>query len=161
EIGENLRTDSDFLLQRPLREMRIVAGNNTVFRPQAWTRLMQVNEDTLTGFRDTPERVAHEGGAIAPRGPEEIPICTVRVHPHEHICLAGDVSTNQNSVRFRADVARIDNGPEITELGRYRSLGAAMNVLFVLQPVPDQLGNRDHPEAMASAKFLQMRHARH
>ena len=65
------------------------------------------------------------------------------------------------SVRFRADVARIENGAEIAEFGGEAAFGAPVHVMFVAQTVADQVGDRDHFQAVPRAEFAKLRHARH
>src|SRR6185312_5897306 len=75
--------------------------------------------------------------------------------------LAADIAAHEGEMRFRTEIAAVENGPKISERGGQHAFGASVHAVFVTQPEANQLGNRDHLQAMLRAEFMKLRDARH
>ena len=132
-----------------------------VFGVQAESGLVEVNQHAGTFLGDSFERAAHELLAIAAGRAEEVPVGAMRMHPNQHLFVIRNIAADQREVRLGADLACVENGAEFAEFSGDASCGAAVNVAFMPQAVADQVGHRDHFEAVLRAEFPKLRHARH
>ena len=132
EIGENLRADSDFMLRRRLRHIAVVADDPAVLGAQSQPCLMQVNEHARALLDDAlaASRAPSPGNRIA-TDPSQIAVGAMGMHADQHVLLAGDIAVDQSQVGFGADLARIENGAELAELGGDAAFGLAVNIVFV------------------------------
>ena len=150
EIRKDLGADSNFMLRGRVGEITVMAeaavmsDDLAMLRMQAESCLVQIYEYTGALFDDPFERAAHHLLTIAADRPEQVAVGAMRVHANEHVLTIRHLAVNQSHVRLRADLTRIEDGAEVAELGCNAAFGAPMDVVFMTQPVADQVGDRNH-----------------
>ena len=64
-------------------------------------------------------------------------------------------------MRIGAEVAGVENGPEVAKFGLNDAFGAAMDAVLMLQAVADEFGDGNHLQAVKQAELAELRHAGH
>src|SRR4029079_9565515 len=123
--------------------------------------LVQVDEYAKIFLRNALQRCPNELVAIAVKRSEDVPIHAPRVHPEEDVLPGFDLSPDQRHMYLPIAIAAIGDGAELPEFGLNATLGLAVDIALVLQAVADQLGHRDHLEAVGAAELRQLWHPRH
>ena len=81
--------------------------------------------------------------------------------PDEHVLGAVDIALDHRHVVFVVDQGAVADRGEVAELGRQRGGDDPLDQLLLAPPVGDQVGDRDHLQAVALAVGNQVRNARH
>src|SRR5207245_2483138 len=107
------------------------------------------------------EGAAHQPPAVATGRSEDVAKQAARVHAHQHALLSGDIAAHQGQVVFGVEVAGVGDAAEVAELGLDATFGLAAHETLVFHSVADNFSHRDHFEAVAETKLVQLRHAGH
>ena len=90
--------------------------------------------------------------AIAAPRAEHVTGQALRVHPHQDVAAvvlrAGDIAANQCDVLHLVIDAHVADGPKLAVAGGNSRLGDPFDVLLVLAPVLDQIGDGDQRQAV-------------
>jgi len=75
--------------------------------------------------------------------------------------VLGDLAVNERHVHFREDAAGVGDGAEIAELGAEAAFRLAVDEALGVEPVADEVCDRDHFQGVALAELFQLRDAGH
>src|SRR5579884_2241472 len=127
----------------------------------AGTALVQINEYAAIGLRDGLESRIDQLAAITILRMEDVAIEAMRMDAHQHVALGADIAMDQRKMQLAVNLALVTNGFEGTERGVHMTGGIAFDQLFRLGAIADEVGHRDHLEAVLPAEFDQLRNPRH
>ena len=103
--------------------------------------------------------------AVAAAGAEHVTGQALGVHPHQHVVAVavrpGDVAADQRDVLDVLVDAGVADRAELAVPGRDAGLGDALDVLLVLAPPLDQVGDRDQREVVLVGEDPQLVGLRH
>ena len=83
------------------------------------------------------------------------------MHADEHVLAVADVAAHQRDVRFAVELIVEGEDAEGAVLGGQRGRGHALHQPLGLHPVLNEVGDRDHQQAVLPRELRQLRHARH
>ena len=75
-----------------------------------------------------------------------------RVDAHQHVLAVADLAADQRDVRLVIDLVLERVDAEIAVLGRHLRGRDALDQRLVVHPVLDQIGDRDHQQAVLSSR---------
>ena len=99
--------------------------------------------------------------AIAPLGGEHVAGQAFGVHPDEDVVGAGHLAPHQGDVLGAVDHRLVGVGGEVAERRRDAGLRHPPHELLPLPAVADEVGDRDHDEAVLPGKAFELRQAGH
>src|SRR5262249_20170250 len=122
---------------------------------------MQVNQDAQTFFCDRLKGMPYKTAAVAGGGSEDVAVHAARMHAHQHSFGSCHFSAHQRQVILGVEIAGVSDSAKLSVFGLHAAFGYAPHELLVLEAIADDLGHRDHFQAVADAEVLQLRDARH
>src|SRR6266566_98775 len=159
EVEQNLRADA--VIPQVRLETELLVGRDGVValilelvrlelveEADAPPFLIEVHDHSRAHLRDHPHRAVQLPAAIAPGRAEDVARQALRVHPHQHLLLARDVAEYQRDVLRLIHVVAIADDAEFAEWRREAGFSDPMDEPLVLQPVGDELRDRDERETM-------------
>src|SRR5947209_17467564 len=157
QVRKDLSANAVLMLQTLLS----VRGGVTLMVAEPRPGLMQVHKDTRTVARNLLEGSPDGAVAIAVHRSEDIAQNAVRMHSHQNALAARDVAVHQREMLLWNNGAGVSDGPKIAELGVDPALVLAVNKTLGLKPISNQVGYRDHLEAVHFAKVDELRDPGH
>ena len=124
--------------------------------------LPQIHHHALSGGLDHAQGGLQLGAAVAAKRAEGVPRETFGMHPHQHRPLR----TFRFSLHDRHVLAAIEfvaktDRPEAAEGARHGGLRLPAHEAFGVEPVADQVGDRDQPQAVQAGVLQQLGKPRH
>src|SRR6267142_1478344 len=123
--------------------------------------LPHVHEDATPLGLDPGERLVELEAAIAPARVEHVPGQAFGMHPNEHGIVAGYGAHHQGERHAAVDRCVVGDRAELTELGRELGRRDSPDQLFLVDPILDEVADRDHLEAMRAGELVELRHPGH
>ena len=99
--------------------------------------------------------------AVAAQRAEHVTGEALAVHAHEHVVLAGHGAPDHGDVLLAVEERLVGVAGEVAPLGGDAGLGDAADELLVLAAVADEVGDRDHQQAVLVGEPLELGHAGH
>src|SRR5581483_9527384 len=120
-------------------------------------RLMKVDKRASSfGGNDTHGTFDH-GATVTASGTKNVPQYAMRMHADQYGLVPSQIAPNQCNVRFASlDFAFVSDYAKLAFRGSDHGLTHSMHITFVLHPVSNQLGNREHLEAVSLTELGQV-----
>src|SRR5215475_11365807 len=174
QIDQDLRADPTFVLNHALArdftiqlsalmemDFRQRAGRLRVVDGEAATGMMQVQKYAAILLGNQFQGFFDQFRTIARSGSEDVSRQAVRVNTNERRRGPLESAANQGDMLVLVYIARVRNHVKVAEPRRQSGLRHTPNVALVLHAITDQVCNREHIQVVLTAKFNQLRHARH
>ena len=97
--------------------------------------------------------------AVAAHRPEHVAGEALGVHADEHVLGTRDLAAHERDVLGAVEQRLEHVRGEVAVLGRDARLGDAAHQLLAVAPVADEVGDRDHEEAVLGGEALELRAA--
>lgn len=146
QIGEDLATKPD-LAQNALVAIVLVGTSFAMKNDPVWlyaainiesaAGVVEINECSMSGLSDLPERLLHKMVAIADRGSEDVSGEAVRMDADQHgVVTFIYLSLDEREMALSAvDFAFVCNGAEISIGSGEKAFGDSEDVALILKPV--------------------------
>ncbi len=138
-----------------------LVGAQLVEEADAAAFLVEVDDHPATRFGDQFHCPPQLHPAVAAQRVEDIAGETLRVHPHQHVALAGDIAVHQRDVFRPVDIVAIADDAEVTDNRGKPRVGDPVHQPLGPQPVGHQLGHRHQRQPVFRGKGAQLRQPRH
>ena len=138
-----------------------LVGLELVEQADAATLLGEVEQHALALGLDHRQRRLQLLAAVAAQRVEDVAGQALGVHADQHVLLARDLALDHRDVVLVVDQRAVADDREVAEAGRHRGRHDALDELVVAAPVGDQIGDRDHLEAVLVAVGREVADARH
>src|SRR5262245_23028787 len=148
-------------LDRVLALVLQLVGAHLVQQPDPAPFLPHVHEHAAALGLDPGQRLVELKPAVAAAGAEHVSRQTLGVYAHEHRRFTGDRAHHQRQRHAAVDRRVVGDRRELTVVGRqFRGRNPA-HQLFLVNPVLDEVPDRNHLEPVRGRELGQLRHARH
>ena len=137
-------------------------GLELVDQANAASLLAEIHHHALTGGLDHLEGRLQLRAAITAQGAEGIAREAFAVHPHQHRGFGLlRVPLHDGHVLAAIQLVAVANGAEVAEGARQGGHRLAAHETLGIEPVADQIGDIDQPQAMAPGVLHQLGEPRH
>ena len=116
----------------------------------------QVDEDAAPFLLNQVERGLQLRPAVTAQGAEHVAGQTLGVDPHQHVLGPGHLAHHECEVLLVVQHRLVDEGPELTPVGRDARLGDESHQLLVLPPVADEVRDGDEREVVLLGEGLEV-----
>ena len=123
-------------------------GAQLVQQADAAPLLGEVEQHAAPLLVDAQHRVLELLAAVAAQRVEDVAGEALGVHAHEHVLLARDLAPDHRHVVLVVHERAVADHVEVAELRGQLGLDHALDELVVAAPVGDQVGDRDHLQAV-------------
>ena len=134
---------------------------NLVREPDAAAFLIQIQQDAAAFLGDPLHGRIELGAAVTADRVQSVAGQARRVDADEDVRAVLDIAANERDVRLVIDLILERVDAEIAILGRHLRRGDALDERLRAHPVGDQIGDRDHQQAVPPGEPRQLRHPRH
>ena len=162
EVDEDLRADAVVaqVRRQPEPQVRLdrveplllqLVGAQLVEQPDAAPLLAEVEQHAPALGLDHRQRRLELLAAVAAQRVEDIAGEALGVHAHEHVLRSLDVALDERDVVLAVEHRAVADRDEVAERRRQPGRDDALDELLGAPPVGDQVGHRDHLQAVAGA----------
>ncbi len=121
----------------------------------------EVDDHAAALLGDDLHRRVELDAAVAAQRAEHVAGEALGVDPHEHVLLAGHRALHHGDVLLAVEERLVGVAGEVAPLRGDAGLGDPADELLVLAPVPDEVGDRDHEQAVLLGEPLELRDPGH
>src|SRR5437899_1663149 len=132
-----------------------------VEEPDPTALLPHVHEDPAPLGLDPAERLVELEATVAPARVEDVPGQALGVDADEHRRVAGHRAHHQRERHAAVDRGVVGNRGELSVVGRKLGRRDPPDQFFLVNPILDEVPDRNHLEGVRRRELCQLRHARH
>ena len=156
-----MESERDVGLDRVLALVLELVRAHLVEEPDPTPLLPHVHEDPAPLGLDPAERLVELEATVAPARVEDVPGQALGVDADEHRRVAGHRAHHQRERHAAVDRGVVGDRGELAEVGRKLGRRNPPDQFFLVDPVLDEVPDRNHLEAVRGRELRQLRHARH
>jgi len=146
EVG--LESESLVCLDRVAALILELVGLELVEQSDSSTFLIEVDDQSLSFLRDHPQRGVELPAAIAAQGMEYIAREALGVHAHQYAVVWANVTKDEGDVLMLVDVVAVTDDAPRAAFHRKTSFGDPVHETLRLEPVCDELSDRNESQAV-------------